>query len=245
MMAGSICAGRSAAALRELLETGLRPRGGKGARLCRPCCRQLCSSWIGAPQTPKTYPSLPSTLAAKQQPHRSFLNLVAPLFSAGKRMEYEEVHRLGYSIEQMYDVVADIASYRLFVPWCTGSHVLSCRNEFSRAELEVGFPPLVERYISEISLVPRRQIQAVSKDGRLFQHLETLWQFGPGLAGHPDTCTLSFYVSFEFKSILHSQLANLFFDEVVKQMVSAFEHRAEKLYGPPAVVRQHKTVHCT
>lgn len=67
-----------------------------------------------------------------------------------------------YSIEQMYDVVADIASYRLFVPWCTDSHVLSCRNEFSQAELEVGFPPVVERYISEISLVPQRQIRVRS-----------------------------------------------------------------------------------
>ncbi|XP_077171049.1 coenzyme Q-binding protein COQ10 homolog B, mitochondrial-like [Paroedura picta] len=244
-MAGGICcAGRCAAVLRPLWESGWRPRGTRGARLHLLRCQRFSSHWLPAPRTPKTRPLLPSTLSTKQQ-HRSFLNLAAPLFGGSKRVEYEEVHQLGYSIEQMYDVVADIANYRLFVPWCTSSRVLSSRKQFSRAELEVGFPPVVERYISEISSVPHRQIRAVSKDGRLFQHLETLWQFEPGLAGHPETCTLSFYVSFEFKSILHSQLANLFFDEVVKQMVSAFEHRAEKLYGPQVAVRPHKRVHCT
>ncbi|XP_048373760.1 coenzyme Q-binding protein COQ10 homolog B, mitochondrial-like [Sphaerodactylus townsendi] len=241
-MAGSHRTGRSIAVFREVLETALRPRGGKDPRSWLSCRRQLSSS--RTPQTLKTLPSLSSTLTVKQQ-RRPFMNLAAPLFGASKRTEYAEAHQLGYSVEQMYDIVADVASYRFFVPWCTGSRLLTHRSNFSRAELEVGFPPVVERYISEVSLVPHRQIRAVSKDGRLFQHLEMLWQFGPGRAGHPDTCTLSFYVSFEFRSILHSQLANLFFDEVVKQMVSAFEHRAEKLYGPQAAVWQRKTAFCT
>ncbi|XP_062993805.1 coenzyme Q-binding protein COQ10 homolog B, mitochondrial-like [Elgaria multicarinata webbii] len=246
-MAATSRLGRSVAlAVRGLLESGLRPRCAKGARfekahakkrLGLPHCRQLSSVL-------STCPFLASRSAVIQQQTRSFLNLATSLLGA-KRVEYAEVRQLPYSVDQMYDIVADVGSYQLFVPWCTCSRVISHRNEFSQAELEVGFPPVVERYLSEIISEPHHQIRAVSKDGQLFQHLETLWQFQPGRVGKLDTCTLKFYVSFEFKSVLHTQLANLFFNEVVKQMVSAFEQRAEKLYGSQTAAHPRKAVHCT
>ncbi|XP_075033483.1 coenzyme Q-binding protein COQ10 homolog B, mitochondrial-like [Mixophyes fleayi] len=161
---------------------------------------------------------------------RSFLSLAVP-FLGSKRMDYAESKVLGYSIGQMFDIVANVEDYKMFVPWCNSSKVLSCHNGVTRAALEVGFPPITEQYVSEISIIPQHKIRAVCNDGKLFSHLETVWRFSPGLSGRPDTCTLDFYVSFEFKSLLHSQLATVFFDEVAKQMVTAFENQAARAYG--------------
>ncbi|XP_017576705.1 coenzyme Q-binding protein COQ10 homolog, mitochondrial [Pygocentrus nattereri] len=163
-------------------------------------------------------------------PTRNFINLAAPLVA--RRMEYSEKRTIGYSAEQIYNIVANVQHYQQFVPWCKKSKVMKGRNGDVQAQLEIGFPPIVERYVSEVTVIPNHQVRAVCTDGSLFSHLETLWRFTPASGNQGDSCNVEFYVSFEFKSLLHSQLATLFFNEVVKQMVNAFETRAGKLYGP-------------
>lgn len=68
----------------------------------------------------------------------------------------------------MYSVVASVDQYQHFVPWCKKSRVVKGRNGDVRAQLEIGFPPIVERYTSEVTVVPNHQVR-VSPDN-IVQH---------------------------------------------------------------------------
>ncbi|KAM8844282.1 coenzyme Q-binding protein COQ10 homolog, mitochondrial [Spinachia spinachia] len=211
--------------LRGLLETSeaFWPRAARGDR----ATAHVVHLW-GSRGAPAARLLLPPVLPFAPR-NSSFVNLAFP--TSARRVEYTECRTLGYSPEQMYNMVVDVDQYQRFVPWCKKSRLTRARNEgVVRAYLEIGFPPVLERYTSEVTVVPNHQVRAVCTDGSLFSHLETIWKFAPADDNLPASCKVNFYVSFEFKSLLHSQLASVFFDEVVKQMVNAFESRAAALY---------------
>lgn len=130
-----------------------------------------------------------------------------------------------------------VEDYHQFVPACVRSQVMERRSNYLRAELEIGIPPLIwEKYTSRVILSPPNTVYAKCIDGKLFKHLETQWKFGDGLVNNSQTCYLDFSVSFEFRSLVHSQLVHVFFDEMVRQTVNAFLRRAEQLYGKQSSV---------
>jgi hypothetical protein len=67
-------------------------------------------------------------------------------------------------------------------------------------------------------------------DSSLFDHLESTWVLRPG--PQPGTTWLVFKVDFAFRSALYRHVADLFFDQVVRRMMGAFEGRCAQLYGP-------------
>jgi coenzyme Q-binding protein COQ10 len=61
-----------------------------------------------------------------------------------------------------------------------------------------------------------------------FRYLNNHWKFLP--EGESRT-RVDFFVDFEFRSILLQKVIGALFNEAVRRMVAAFEHRAQQLYG--------------
>ncbi|KFD69154.1 hypothetical protein M514_18731 [Trichuris suis] len=162
---------------------------------------------------------------------RSFFKLPEPSEPFRRKKDYSHHRKLGYPIEKMFGIAADVNRYKEFVPWCIGSKIVRKVDErCSEVQLTVGFPPVVESYVST----------SVSSDTRLFKQLISIWQFYVVDSDPANTCHLSFSVGYkvmyEFQSPLHAAIASLFFDEVTKKMIVAFTERARTLYGPPSAV---------
>ena len=63
--------------------------------------------------------------------------------------QYTETRLVGFSVQQMYDVASNVQHYKEFVPWCMKSELVKEVNQ-KEADwlLEVGFPPILEQYVS-------------------------------------------------------------------------------------------------
>ena len=141
---------------------------------------------------------------------------------------HAERRALDYSPAQLYDLVADVARYPEFLPWCLAARVRERSSKRVVADLVIGFKMVRERFTSYVDLDSEARRIDVSYAEGPFKYLRNHWVFLP----HERGCEIDFYVDFEFRSKILQKLIEVLFHEAVKRMVGAFEARAKQLYGP-------------
>lgn len=135
---------------------------------------------------------------------------------------------LRYSEEQLFDMVADVARYPEFLPWCVGARVLSRDEQLLVADLTIGFRMFRETFRSRVGLNKPGHIHVTYENGP-FRYLNNHWRFTPVAGG----TEVDFFVDFEFRSRILQVAIGVVFNEAVRLMVRAFERRALHLYGRP------------
>ncbi len=141
-------------------------------------------------------------------------------------------HRIPFTPDQMFDLVADVESYPQFVPLCENLVITKRDGTPDRtvltARMDVGYKAIRESLTTRVMLEPdKKRILVEYLDGP-FRHLENRWSFHEA----PGGCDVDFYITYEFKSLMLAMLMGALFDSAFRKFTRAFEERARKIYGP-------------
>ncbi len=146
---------------------------------------------------------------------------------------HAEIRRMPYSAAEMYALVADVAAYPEFLPWCSGARIRARfpqpdGSEIVEADLVISFKVFRERFGSRVTLRPDgNKIDVAYLEGP-FRYLNNHWRFE---AVGEAACEVDFFVDFEFRSKTLQMIIGVVFHQAMRRIVRAFEERAEQLYG--------------
>jgi coenzyme Q-binding protein COQ10 len=156
--------------------------------------------------------------------------------------QFSTSRRVRHSADDMFDLVADIERYPEFVPLCRAMRVTRrtqlADREIVVAEMQVAYKLIQEKFTSRVTLIRgERTILVEYLDGP-FRRMENRWTFRPlGGAGaedaaSPPACEVEFFISYEFRSRTLGFLMGAMFDTAFRRFASAFESRADAVFGP-------------
>jgi coenzyme Q-binding protein COQ10 len=150
---------------------------------------------------------------------------------------FSSKRRVAHRADQMFDLVADVERYPEFVPLCHALKVRQRRQnpdgtETVVADMTVSFKLVKETFTSEVTLDRNAcQIDVRYLRGP-FSNLENRWTFEPkGEQG----CDVGFFIAYQFKSRMLALLMGTMFDATFAKFSTAFEKRADVVYGKKAV----------
>jgi coenzyme Q-binding protein COQ10 len=155
--------------------------------------------------------------------------------------------RLRHHWTDLFRLVAELEKYPEFVPNCQRTKVLSrtadgpdrtvivSRMTVGVSAIHVGY---VNRTVADLG---KRQITVDALDGPL-RYLHVAWTFEPDGDEWTD---VGFAVRYEFGNPVMSALASRLFDAMFRQILGAFERRADQLFSSVAgtsATRPHPVV---
>ncbi len=149
-----------------------------------------------------------------------------------------------YSAHEMFALVADIASYPRFLPWCGGARVLSANEHEVIAAIDIAYGGVHKTFTTRNLLQRDKTMELRLMEGP-FSRLQGFWRFdalgndapasaGAAGGGKPEAavaCRISLDLEFEISNKLLGAVLGRVFATVAGDMVEGFHRRAQQLYG--------------
>jgi coenzyme Q-binding protein COQ10 len=147
--------------------------------------------------------------------------------------QFSTKHRVPHSAADMFDLVADVEHYPQFVPLCRS---LSVRHRDADAQgrdvivadMTVAYKIIHETFTSRVTLDrPKLEILVEYLEGP-FRRMNNRWTFH---AISSRECEVEFFIAYEFRSRMLGMLMGTVFDAAFRRFATAFERRADEVYG--------------
>lgn len=143
-------------------------------------------------------------------------------------------HRVPFTAQEMYAVVADIERYPDFLPMCE-SLVVTSRTETPEgaelvATMGVGFNAIKEQFTTRVTLRPAAPSIDVSCLSGPFAHLENKWRFKYCESGSE----INFFIDYKFKSTALALMMGAVIEKAFGRFAERFEERARLIYDDRA-----------
>jgi len=152
---------------------------------------------------------------------------------------YETRHPVAHTADDMFALVARVEDYSKFLPLCEAVDIkrreISDGKEVIVATMTVGYGLVRESFTTKVHLDrAARKILVEYLDGP-FTFLENRWHFQPN---GPRASDVEFYIAYAFSSRLFERLVGRLFAKAVERYTSAFEARANAVYGRNTLASQ-------
>jgi ribosome-associated toxin RatA of RatAB toxin-antitoxin module len=132
-----------------------------------------------------------------------------------------------FSARQMFELVDNIEAYPEFLPWCSGSRIISRTDNLVEAELSIAKGGFHKSFATRNRLDNGGRIYMSLLNGP-FSSLEGVWDFMPL---REDASKISLDLEFEMSGVLAALAFGAVFNQICNTMVSSFTQRAKQVYG--------------
>ena len=140
-----------------------------------------------------------------------------------------------FTAEETFSVAADVDSYKDFLPLVRESRTyertrIGEHGESFMGAIRIRYKKLNidQIMVSQVTIDrEKRTIRSVGMDGP-FEHMNSQWTFHDKKGGG---CSVEFKIDYKLKSRALQLIVSGMFDMVNRKILSAFEGRADALYG--------------
>jgi len=132
-----------------------------------------------------------------------------------------------YSAARMFDLVADVAKYPEFMPWCGGSNVSHHDEHGMQASVTIALAGLRQTFTTRNRHTYPTRIDLELLDGP-FSQLTGAWEFVP--LGD-NACKVIFKLNYTFSSWALEKLVGPVFNRIANSFIDSFIKRADACYG--------------